>query len=303
MTSPKSTTDKRPVKPVPRKTRRAANPLVKAEGDLRDFGMSFPEATEDFPWGHRALKVKGKAFCFLALEEGTLSLSVKLPQSNDAARMLPFASPTGYGLGKAGWISAAFEQGDTIPLDLLHAWLRESYRAIAPKRLGALLTDTAAAKKTPVGKTPSTRQAARKPAPSNSVTDLDTIFARIRQLAAKYAPPYTVTIDRPGRYELWSQKDLVIEGRKRKEVFFLGLIIQKGYVGFYFMPVYAKPEMQQVFAPELLKLLKGKSCFHIKALDAALEKQIKAALAAGHKLYRERGWVPVGRRTPDVGRR
>ena len=32
---------------------------------LRDFGMSFPEATEDFPWGHSALKVKKKVFVFL----------------------------------------------------------------------------------------------------------------------------------------------------------------------------------------------------------------------------------------------
>ncbi len=39
------------------------------------------------------------------------------------------------------------------------------------------------------------------------------------------------------------------------------------------MPVYAAPEMKQVFAPELLVLLKGKSCFHIKSLDARLMAQ------------------------------
>jgi len=39
--------------------------------------------------------------------------------------------------------------------------------------------------------------------------------------------------------------------------------------------------VKDVFRPELLKLLKGKSCFHIKQLDANLEKQIKEALEKG----------------------
>jgi len=41
---------------------------------------------------------------------------------------------------------------------------------------------------------------------------------------------------------VWFVKDLVIAGRKCKEVFFAGLIIQKSYVGFYFMPVYTDAE-------------------------------------------------------------
>ena len=86
-------------------------------------------------------------------------------------------------------------------------------------------------------------------------------------------------------------KDLVIDGRKRKEIFFASLMIQKDYVGFYFMPVYAESEITRVFAPELVKLLKGKSCFHIKKLDEQLLKQIESALEIGFQLYRERGWV------------
>ena len=34
-----------------------------------------------------------------------LGISCKLPQSGEAALMLPFAKPTGYGLGKSGWVS------------------------------------------------------------------------------------------------------------------------------------------------------------------------------------------------------
>jgi len=121
--------------------------------------------------------------------------------------------------------------------------------------------------------------------------DLGTIFEAIRGLMAAYAPPLVPKMDDASHYDLWSIKDLVIEGRKRKEVYFAGLIIQKGYVGFYFMPVYAAGEAKVVFAPELLALLKGKSCFHVKKLTPELLGQIESALRVGFEAYRQRGWV------------
>ena len=84
---------------------------------------------------------------------------------------------------------------------------------------------------------------------------------------------------------------MVVAGRPRNEVYFAGLIVQKGYVGFYYMPVYSDPERKALFKPELLKLLKGKSCFHVRKLDDEVIGQIDEAVQAGHDLYRERGWV------------
>lgn len=121
--------------------------------------------------------------------------------------------------------------------------------------------------------------------------DLTVIFNQIKALMVNYQPPLVARNTEPDYFDLWSEKDLVIEGRKRKEVFFAGLIIQKGYVGFYFMPVYAEPEVKVLFPPELLRLLKGKSCFHIKALDEKLLKQIEDVLRQGFEMYQRRGWV------------
>ena len=124
--------------------------------------------------------------------------------------------------------------------------------------------------------------------------DLDGIFERLQPLLAEHAPPF---VERAGRvrakrdYQLWSEKEAVINGRPRSEVFFAGLIVQKSYVGFYYMPVYAEPERKELFGPELLGLLKGKSCFHVKRLDDTLLRQIREALAAGRRLYVERGWI------------
>lgn len=111
---------------------------------LRAFGLGFPEAVEDFPWGHTALKVRGKTFVWLGEEEaGGLGLTLKLPVSRDFAETFDFASPAGYGLGRSGWITCRFGAGETPDLDLLKRWLAESYRAVAPKKLGALLPDEA----------------------------------------------------------------------------------------------------------------------------------------------------------------
>ncbi len=68
-----------------------------------------------------------------------------------------------------------------------------------------------------------------------------------------------------GIYNLVSEKHVEIEGRKKDEVYFANIIImQKGYVSFYFMPVYGCNKPGEIFHPNLLKLLKSKACFHIK---------------------------------------
>lgn len=121
--------------------------------------------------------------------------------------------------------------------------------------------------------------------------ELKATFQALRGLLERYQPPLVAKMDDARRFDLWSKKDLVIDGRKRTEVYFAGVIIQKSYVGVYYMPVYTSPEMKKLFAPELLALLKGKSCFHIKTLDRRLLAQVKAVLAAGFKLYKKRGWV------------
>ena len=128
----------------------------------------------------------------------------------------------------------------------------------------------------------------------DEVTDLAEIFDRLEARLARYVPPFaarTGGVAGKRDYQLWSERPVEIEGRKRKEVYFAGLIAQKGYVGFYFMPVYTHTDRKRLFAPELLALLKGKSCFHVKRLDAELERHVEDALAHGFELYRDRGWV------------
>lgn len=112
---------------------------TKFEQMLRRHGMSKPGATEAFPWGHRALKVRNKSFAFIVGEDdGSVTMSVKLPKSGYQALALPFVSPTGYGLGRAGWVTARIpSSASTSGIYAIQAlaWLDESYAALAPKRL------------------------------------------------------------------------------------------------------------------------------------------------------------------------
>jgi len=114
-----------------------SNPVRTLRAKLRDFALALPEAHEDMPWGERVVKVKNKVFVFLGhdMETGHFGLSVKLPNSGKSALRLPFSSPTGYGLGKSGWVSAKLDEKSQASFEMLRGWIKESYCAIAPKGL------------------------------------------------------------------------------------------------------------------------------------------------------------------------
>ena len=99
---------------------------------LLKLALTYPGASEEFPWGERVVKVDGKSFVFLGDAEDAKNVTMKLPQSHAAALGLPGAVPTGYGLGKSGWVTIPL--ASKIPLDVFAEWLDESYRAVAKKR-------------------------------------------------------------------------------------------------------------------------------------------------------------------------
>jgi predicted DNA-binding protein (MmcQ/YjbR family) len=126
------------------KKKLASDAIVK---QLRAFGLAYPGASIKSPWpDHKDLAVNDKTFAYISIEGSSpLRISCKLPVSSHMALMLPFATPTGYGLGMSGWVTAEFPDA-LPPVDLLKQWIDESYRAQAPKKLVAQL-DAAPAKK------------------------------------------------------------------------------------------------------------------------------------------------------------
>ena len=103
--------------------------------EFRSLALALPEVSEEAHMGHPDFRVRGKIFAFLGQGDGTLNLTVKLPDSAEAALSLPFTSPTRYRLGRSGWVSARFPKSSEIPLDMFRDWIDESYRAVAPSAL------------------------------------------------------------------------------------------------------------------------------------------------------------------------
>ncbi len=128
-----------------------------------------------------------------------------------------------------------------------------------------------------------------------SVGDLDAIHHSLKTLLLELETVSGSTLQ--GRsvsnldFDLWSVRDVVIDGRDRRELFFAGIRRQKACVAFYYFPLYVLPSLATSLGTSLTKLLKGKTCFHLKALDDDLLVQIREALNLGITNYRERGWV------------
>jgi len=104
--------------------------------ELLAFALTLPEAWEDHPWEETVVKVRTKIFVFLGGER----ITVKLEESHEHALSIEGAAPTGYGLGRAGWVTVP-RVG--IELDVLRDWIEESYRIVATKRLVAELDSAA----------------------------------------------------------------------------------------------------------------------------------------------------------------
>ena len=72
---------------------------------LESFALELPGAWPDNPWGDSVVKVGKKIFVFLGDNEDDSMITVKVPESHDHAMSFTGAGPTGYGLGKAGWVT------------------------------------------------------------------------------------------------------------------------------------------------------------------------------------------------------
>ncbi len=107
---------------------------------LHASALGYPEAYEELPWGHPAIKVRKKVFVFCsALGTADPQMSVKLTTSRDRALANASVEPMGYGLGKHGWCS--FSDLGAVTLEELLDYVDESYRAVAPKTLLRKLGD------------------------------------------------------------------------------------------------------------------------------------------------------------------
>jgi predicted DNA-binding protein (MmcQ/YjbR family) len=102
---------------------------------LLRFALGLPGAWVDHPWGEEVAKVGTKVFVFFGPPDDPahVGMTVKLDESHPEALAVTGAEPSGYGLGRSGWVTIPFRRG-APPAGVLEDWIEESYRRIAPKR-------------------------------------------------------------------------------------------------------------------------------------------------------------------------
>jgi hypothetical protein len=119
------------------------------------------------------------------------------------------------------------------------------------------------------------------------------IFNALKQEMKPYEHGYIkARMDIEGRYELVSVKaGIVVMSKPHAGMDFATIIIQSSYVGFYYMPIYGNAAIRTKLSEPFLKLLKGKACFHIKAANDEVLRDVRQAMKAGFECYEKMGWV------------
>jgi predicted DNA-binding protein (MmcQ/YjbR family) len=125
--------------------RRAKVSAVRNMERLEAIVSRLPEAVrvDIEAWGGEpTFRVRGKNFIFTDHEANVIS--VKLPLEEAAAVIAgdPLAEPTGYGLGRAGWVSVRIARGTKQSRwQEIEEWIRTSYSLVAPKKLARLVSE------------------------------------------------------------------------------------------------------------------------------------------------------------------
>lgn len=120
-------------------------PHQHAEVELTRYGLTLPETDIVPGWGPtRYMRVKARGFVVFGDKgepDNALTIIVKLPISAEMVQHLYFVREGSSWFRRHNWVIAHFGPDDDIlsELDTLKAWMKQSFIAMAPKKLGRLL--------------------------------------------------------------------------------------------------------------------------------------------------------------------
>lgn len=119
------------------------------------------------------------------------------------------------------------------------------------------------------------------------------IFDLLKRVMEDYCPPLVVKKKLEDAIEVignvptpYGYKKVIVPG-----MYFSSALIRKDNVSFYFFPIYGAPKEFEKLAPIAMKCLDGKTCFHFKKEEQAVEQEIRALFNQGIAVYKKQGWV------------
>ena len=120
----------------------------------------------------------------------------------------------------------------------------------------------------------------------------DEISAKLRKALTKCSPPMVISRQSEKGMELIGNKP-VPYGYDKKIVpgmYFSSFVVRKDMVSFYFFPMYMNDEFKKLI-PEMIRTLKGKTCFNIKKPEQVNEKELAALLKKGVSAWKNQGYM------------
>lgn len=110
---------------------------------IESLAMALPEAerVDIEAWeGEPTFRVRGKNFVFASKDSSGFSLKVDKDEAEAVIASDPDVDPTGYGLGRHGWISVTLpDRAGEDRWDVVREWIRTSYTLVAPKKLARIV--------------------------------------------------------------------------------------------------------------------------------------------------------------------
>lgn len=90
--------------------------------------------------GEPTFRVRNTSFVFTDREARGLSVKLSKEEAEAVVATDPLAEPTGYGLGRHGWVSVTIgEHPDDDRWQQVEEWVRTSYTLVAPKALAKVV--------------------------------------------------------------------------------------------------------------------------------------------------------------------
>lgn len=98
---------------------------------------------------------------------------------------------------------------------------------------------------------------------------------------------FKITSDTHEKFEVTGTKP-AMQGKKKVDGFYFSTVIRKAKdCRFYFFPAYTHKEELGEIPSSINKMLKGKSCFHIKYIDEEVESDLRQMVERAVEAYQK----------------
>lgn len=118
--------------------------------------------------------------------------------------------------------------------------------------------------------------------------DFQSVYDELKKIMAPFARKTLKAHEAPGQMQLIAPP---VSRSRGKEVWFGAVKINKNYISYHLMPVYACPDLLESISPELKKRMQGKACFNFTTIDKALFQELKTLTKKGHQRFKTEGLI------------